>query len=126
MSAADIPADNPKGKKAFLANGVSIFFINGKPAVINGLRKFKNPPYWPAIFLVVPFNNIPLFSKDLITFIILFISLKVRTITVYQTLSKVFLKSFITFSESVAIFTISLIFTFINSLFASLKMFNCF
>ena len=43
-SAADIHVDNPNGNKIFLANSVSIFFINGKPAVINGLRKFKNPP----------------------------------------------------------------------------------
>ena len=43
-SAADIPADNPNGIKALLANGVNTFFINGKPAVINGLRRLRNPP----------------------------------------------------------------------------------
>ena len=32
------------------------------------------------MLLVVPFNKIPLFTKDLITFIILFISLFVRAI----------------------------------------------
>ena len=35
---------NPNGTKKFLASGVSTFFINGKPIVINCLRKFKNPP----------------------------------------------------------------------------------
>ena len=45
MSSADIPYDNPNRNKTFLANGVSTYFIDGKPAVINGLRKFKNPPY---------------------------------------------------------------------------------
>ena len=29
----------------------------------------SNPSFWPLIFLVVSFNKIPLFSKDLITFI---------------------------------------------------------
>ena len=61
-----------------LANGVSTFFINGKPAAINGLRKLRNP--WLVVFLVVPFNKIPLFSKDLISFIISFISLIVSVI----------------------------------------------
>ena len=64
----------------FLARVVSTVFINDKPAVINGLRKFKNLPSWIVIFLVVPFNKIPLFSKDLITFTISFISLFVRVI----------------------------------------------
>ena len=35
---------NPYSTKAHLANGVSTLFINGKPAVINGLRKLGNPP----------------------------------------------------------------------------------
>ena len=39
-----------------------------------------NFPFWLVIFLVVPFNEISLFSKDLITFIISFISLFVRVI----------------------------------------------
>ena len=55
-------------------------FINGKPAVVNSLRKFKNPPSGLAIFLVVPFNKTDLFSKDLITFITSFISLFVKVI----------------------------------------------
>ena len=50
-----------------LANGVSTFFTNGKPTNINGLRTFRNPPFLLPIFLVVLFNKIPLFSKDLIT-----------------------------------------------------------
>ena len=74
-SGADVPADNPNGNKTFLVNGISTFFINGKPAVINGLRKFKNSSSWLVMFLVVPFNKIPL-----ITFRISFISLFVRVI----------------------------------------------
>ena len=77
-SAANIPADNTNGKKALLANGVSAHFVNGKLAVINGLRKFKNPPFCLVLFLVAPFNKIPLFSNNLISFIISFISLSVR------------------------------------------------
>ena len=37
-----IPAVNPNGIKMRLVNGVSTFFINGKLAVINGLRKLTN------------------------------------------------------------------------------------
>ena len=43
-SAADIPADNPNSNKTLLARGVSSLFINGKPVVINGTRKFKSLP----------------------------------------------------------------------------------
>ena len=64
----------------FWAIGVSTFFINGKAVVINGLRKLSDPPSWLVIFLVVPFSKIPLFSKDLITFTISFISLFVNVI----------------------------------------------
>ena len=60
---------------------MSAFFINGKPAVINDLRKLRNPPSRLVIFVVVPFNKIPLFSTKLITFIISFIPLFVRCIT---------------------------------------------
>ena len=63
-----------------LANEVSRLLINGKPADINGLRTFKYPPSWIVIFLTVPFNKIPLFSKDFIIFIMSFISLSVRVI----------------------------------------------
>ena len=42
---------NPKGIKTLLANGVSTFFINGKPAFINGQRKLlNNLPPWLIIF----------------------------------------------------------------------------
>ena len=68
----DTAAANPNGIKILLANGVSTVFINGKPAVINDLRKLRNPPSRLVIFPVAPFNKIPLFSKDLITFIISF------------------------------------------------------
>ena len=57
---------------------MSTFFINVKAAVINDLRKLENPPSSLVIFLVVHFNKISLFSNDLITFIISFISLFVR------------------------------------------------
>ena len=59
----------------FWAIGVSTFFINGKAVVINGLRKLRDPPSWLVIFLVVP-----LFSKDLITVTVSFISLFVNVI----------------------------------------------
>ena len=75
-----IPAVNPSGNKTILVNSASALFINGKPADINGLRKLGNPHFWLVILLVVPFNKIPLISKDIITFIIPFISLLVRVI----------------------------------------------
>ena len=55
-------------------------FIYYKPTIIDGKRKFKNRLYWLAIFIVISFNEIPLLSKDLITFIISFISWTVRVI----------------------------------------------
>ena len=58
---------------------MSTFFINGKPTDINGLRKLRNHPFWQVTFLVFPLV-IPLFSEDLITFIISFISLVVNVI----------------------------------------------
>ena len=69
-SASDIPVDNPNRIEIFL---VSAYFINGKPAVINDLRKLRNPLSWLVILLVVPFSKIPLFSKDLVTNILYFI-----------------------------------------------------
>ena len=48
-TAASIPADNPNGTKTLLADGVIKIFINSKPAVINGLRKFRNSPFWLVI-----------------------------------------------------------------------------
>ena len=74
-SVIDAPAVNPNGLKTFLANGVSTFYINAKPAVINGLRKLRNSPVWLLLFLLVPFNKIPLFSEKLIILIISFILL---------------------------------------------------
>ena len=74
-SVAGAAAVNPNGTKALLANGVTTSFINGKSVVINGLRKLRNPASWLLTFLVVPFNKIPLFSKDLISFIVSFILL---------------------------------------------------
>ena len=66
-SVAEAGAVNSKGTKMLLATVVSTFFINGKPPDINGLRKLRNPLPWLVMFLVV---SMPLFSKDLITFII--------------------------------------------------------
>ena len=80
-SAADILADNPSEIKTFSSNEVSTLFINGTPAAANGLRKLRNPPSWVLISVEVPFDSIPLFSKDLFTFIISFISLFVRVIS---------------------------------------------
>ena len=68
------------GIKTLLANRVSTLFINGKPAIIDVLRKSINPPSWLVVFVVVPFIKISVFSKDLITFTISFISLFVRVI----------------------------------------------
>ena len=48
------------------------FFIFGKLVVINGLRKLRNLPFCRIIFLVVPFNKIPLFSRDQINLAISF------------------------------------------------------
>ena len=62
---------NPEGTKTLLGDGVSKCFINGKPAVINGLRKLRNPHFRLLIFLVVSFKKIPLFSKNLITLLVI-------------------------------------------------------
>ena len=43
-SAAVAAAVSPNGIKTLLVNGVNAFFINGKPIVINGLWKLRNPP----------------------------------------------------------------------------------
>ena len=68
-SVAEAAAVNPNGIKTLFANSVSTFFINGKPADINGLRKLRNPPLWLLVFLVVRFSKIAPFSKKLFTFI---------------------------------------------------------
>ena len=67
---ADIPADIRNGIKTLLANGVTTTFISAKPAITNCL----------IIYLVAALNKIPVFSKDLITFIIYFVSFPVRVI----------------------------------------------
>ena len=71
-SVADVAADNPNSNRILLANEVSTLslFINGKRAAINDLRKLRNHPSLIVIFVVVPFKKIPLFPKDLTTFII--------------------------------------------------------
>ena len=63
---------NPTGITNILANGMSTFFINSKPADINGLTKLRNPPSWLIIFEVVAFNKIPQFLKEQITFVFFF------------------------------------------------------
>ena len=74
-------AVNSNGFKTFIANGASTFFVIGKPTLINGGRKLpSNPLFRHVIFPLIPFNKISLFSKDLITFIIFFISLFVSVI----------------------------------------------
>ena len=103
-SVADIAAGNLNGKKKDIARGVSTLYINGKPAVINILRKLKNPPPWTVIFLVVPFKK-NLFSKELITFIISFSKLFFRVIPVSKIVgpAKMFLESGKYFLETSAI-----------------------
>ena len=51
VSLADIAGDNQNGSKRFLPRGVSKFFINGKPVVINGLGKL----IWKSPFLATSF-----------------------------------------------------------------------
>ena len=54
----------------------------------------RNCPSWLIIFLVLPFNKTPLFSKRLITFIISFILLFVRVIP-EPVIDEIFLKIFL-------------------------------
>ena len=75
-SVAEAVAVNPKSTKTLLANDLSTFLINGKAVVIDR-ENLKNPLYWLLSFLVVCFNRIPLFSKDLILSFISFISLSI-------------------------------------------------
>ena len=56
------------------------FFVYGKLVVIIGLSKLRNPPFCRIIFLLVPFNKIPLFSTNLIHLAISFMSLFVSII----------------------------------------------
>ena len=79
----NIAGDKSNVNETLLADEVSTVFINCKPAAINGLRKFKSPTSWRVISAVVflmKINKIPLFSKNLITFIKTFISLSARVI----------------------------------------------
>ena len=80
LDVADVAADNPNVNKTVLTRGVSILFINGRPAVINGLRKMRNPPSGLVMSLLVFLNKILLFSKDLITFTISLAALFIRVI----------------------------------------------
>ena len=67
---------NYNGNRTILANGISTFLVNGKLVLINRPKTLvRNPLSWLLIFEVVPFNNISVFSRNLITFIISFISL---------------------------------------------------
>ena len=49
-SVAEAAADNLNGIKTLLVYGGSACFIYGKLPVINGLRKWRNPPSWLTIF----------------------------------------------------------------------------
>ena len=71
----DVAIVNPNGTRKLFANDVRIFFINGKPTDINGLRKLRNPASWIVTFVVVSYNKTHLVSKDPITFITALISL---------------------------------------------------
>ena len=79
-SAADIPDDKLNAIKTLSAHGVSTLFVYYNPSISDGIGKFKNLLYWLAIFRVVSFNEIPLFSKELLTFKIYFMSWFVRVI----------------------------------------------
>ena len=61
-SAADAATVTMVKKKSYC---ISKSFINGNPTLINGAGKLGNPPFW-LIFLVICFNKISLFSKNLI------------------------------------------------------------
>ena len=97
-SIANADAVSPNGAKTFLANYVSMFFVNGTAILINGARNLSNPPSWLLILLVVHFNKIPLFSKVIITLLIYFVSFFVSTIPqplislIAKTLSKAEIK----------------------------------
>ena len=49
-SAVYIATGNPNAIKALLTKIVSTHFMNGKPTVINDLRKIKRPPFQQVIF----------------------------------------------------------------------------
>ena len=70
---------------------MSTFFINGKPPIINEQQILP----FDYSLLIVHFNKIPIFSGDLINFIISFISLFVSVITKPLGADISFLSSFI-------------------------------
>ena len=74
-SVTDAVALNPKGTETNLVKSVSTGFIKSKPVFTKEPRKLSNLPFWRVIFLVVPFNKITIFSEEIITFIIYFVSL---------------------------------------------------
>ena len=76
---------------------MSTFFTYGKPAVINGCRK---SPSWLLIFLVFSFNKIALCSRNLIAFIISFISFVVSVIPKPMNVSTVFNNLFAEFIKA--------------------------
>ena len=76
-SVAETAAVNPEVTKTLLADSLNTFLINGKTTDINSLRKLRNSLFWLVIFLIVSYNKIPPFSKELITSIIYFILLSV-------------------------------------------------
>ena len=77
LSVSETAAVNPKVTKTLLANSLNTFLINSKATDINSLRKLRKCPFWLVIFLIVSYNKISLFSKELITCIIYFILLSV-------------------------------------------------
>ena len=114
---SDTAAVNADDTETVTANAVSRYCINGKAALVNGARKLSNSTSWLLIFLVVPFNKIPLSFKDLITFIIFFISLFVSVIPgslnlflIAEKVSKIVTKVFLFFQISYALFTAGTIF----------------
>ena len=79
-SVADVAAINCNGMKILLVNVVSTFFVNGNPDLTNGPRNFRNSPFWLIIFFCSFFKNIPLFSKELMKFILSVISFFISVI----------------------------------------------
>ena len=119
-SVANAANVNPDDIKMLLANDLSTLFINIKPNFIHRPRKLSNSPSCPTIFPVVSSNKIPLFSKELITFMISFISLFVSVIPdpyIFESPSNFFLlprilsptstKRFLTFSFNLGTFFLS-------------------
>ena len=100
VAATAAAAVNPKVTKMSLAKGANTFFIKVKPVFTKGPRKLSNPPFWLVTFLVVPFNKIPLFSKELIIFIIFFVSLFVSAIPESSLVAKFLPNSFYLFLNS--------------------------